>query len=188
MAGSCDPQRTDLTAERLRSRLDYDPETGVFTWRERSDIARASRCASWNSRYARTVAGAIVRNGNYTYRRIVLDARPYRAHRLAWLHVFGEWPPDGFEIDHIDCDATNNRLVNLRLATSSQNKGNARRRIDNTTGAKGVHFDRRRGQFKAEIKCDGRRKFLGYRATREESAADYALAAQRHFGEFARTA
>jgi hypothetical protein len=99
-----------ITAERLRQLLHYDPERGVFTWLSRP----AER--SWNTRFAGTRAGTI--NG-LGYVVIGILGRRYKAHRLAWLYVHGEWP--GRELDHINCDKSDNRIANLRPATRSQN-------------------------------------------------------------------
>jgi len=71
-----------LTVERLREVLDYDPETGIFTWRFRQ---RASR--GWNTRYAHKEAGCVARYPNGDYRIIRVDAISYGAARLAWPHV-----------------------------------------------------------------------------------------------------
>ena len=115
---------SDLTAERLREVLDYGPDTGVFTWKIRT-----------NSRVkVGDVAGALRPDG---YIQISIDGRLHRAHRLAWLYVTGESPPD--QIDHINGVRDDNRIANLRLATSAENKQNLRRaKSRNKTGFLGV--------------------------------------------------
>lgn len=86
-----------LTVERLRELLDYDPETGVFRWKEPRRKCRVGE-----------VAGSLRKDG---YVKIQVDGRFYQAHRLAWLCVYGVWPS---AIDHIDGNRANNAIANLR--------------------------------------------------------------------------
>lgn len=101
------------TAERLREVLDYDPCTGVFTWK-----APSGRRVKVGSQAGRITDG---------YRRIGVDGAQARAHRLAWLYVYGELVPDGYVIDHINGDRSDNRISNLRVVTHSVNMQNQRR-------------------------------------------------------------
>lgn len=103
-----------------------------------------------------------------------------------FLHSFIMPPPPGFEIDHIDGDGLNNRRSNLRLATRSQNFQNSRIRSTNTSGYKGVHWDKHAHKWRARIVLDGYNKNLGLFDNREEAAAMYDVAAIEYFGEFAR--
>jgi AP2 domain len=91
------------------------------------------------------------------------------------------------EIDHTNLDKTDNRFENLRDATRSKDGANLRALRTNTSGAKGVCWDKRCGKWKASIQHDGKCYHLGYRDTREEAAALYAAAAEKYHGEFART-
>lgn len=162
-----------IDAERLRELMHYDPESGVFTW-----------CVSTSHRVrASDVAGHIAGGG---YRYIGIDGRTYRAHRLAWLYMAGEWPPH--EIDHKDRDPSNNRLCNLRAATRSQNIANCSVRSDNTSGIKGVSWCKVKRKWRASIQVGQKPLHLGYRGTKEDAAALYATAAAKSFGEFSRTA
>jgi hypothetical protein len=168
-----------ITAAELRKLLHYDPETGVFTWLLRPGAgARLER--TWNTRYADKRAGT-VRNG---YIAILIAKRAYKAHRLAWLYVHGSWPTEA--IDHINGVRSDNRLVNLRQATRSQNSANSRAPSTNTSGIKGVAWDARRNRWTAYIKVAGRPRNLGRFHTAEEATAAYLAAAREHFGEFAR--
>ena len=101
-----------LTQERLKYLLNYDPETGNWTWRNP---------ANHNSRLKGRSAGNVRNDG---YRIIRIDTVPYYAHRLAFLYMTGLMPKE--EVDHIDRDPFNNAWSNLREATSSQNKYNRR--------------------------------------------------------------
>ena len=169
--------RTSLTAEHLRSILHYDPETGVFTWRERAD-----RPAWWNTRHAGQRAGGLQWGKHTAYVLIRINGRNYKAHRLAWLYMTGEWPSG--DIDHEDGDGLHNWFINLRDATRAQNSGNTRRRSHNTSGFKGVTRKGRR--WAAQIMIDGRKCYLGTFDTPELAHAAYVEAARAHFGEFAR--
>ena len=148
---------SDLTAERLREVLDYDQETGVFTWKIRTH----SRVKAGD------VAGALRPDG---YIQISIDGCLHRAHRLAWLYVTGESPPS--EIDHINCVKNDNRISNLRLATRSENLQNQlRAKSNNNTGFLGVSPNL--WKFKAEIQVDGKRRYIGTFPTPEEAHAAY---------------
>jgi hypothetical protein len=118
---------------------------------------------------------------------ISVNERLYRAHRLAWLYTTGQWP--AHVIDHIDGDAGNNRLANLREVTTAENIRNQRRRGNNTSGYKGVSFaPGRRKCWHAQIMLDGRQHHLGFYADVADAHAAYCEAAARLHGAFARTA
>ena len=106
--------KQELTAERLREVLAYDPDTGVFTWK-----ARTSPFSRVN---VGDVAGNLRRDG---YIEICVDGRKHQSHRLAWLYVYGEWPAD--QIDHINGIRTDNRIANLREANNAENHHNLRK-------------------------------------------------------------
>lgn len=164
-------KRTELTVERLRELLDYNPETGVFKCRCRRGRLEAG-----------DVAGAVNDRG---YRIICCDGEFHRAHRLAWFLSHGRWP-DG-DIDHINGIRDDNRLANLREATRRQNNGNMRCPRHNTSGVKGVWWHKRGKKWAAGITLPGRRnKHLGLFHSKEEAAAAYLKAAEEHFGVFAR--
>ena len=149
-----------LTRDRLIEVLDYDPATGIHVWCSRPAVNRYVK--AWNTRYAGKVAGRRYRKsrGDKTeYVVIEIDDRPYAAHRLAWLRTYGAWPTN--EIDHKDRNGTNNAIENLRDATSTCNKINTSTRVDNVSGRKGVCWDARRRNWRAEIAINRRRINLG---------------------------
>ena len=168
----------ELTAERLRSLLDYSPATGLFTRRY-----NAGRSNSWNRRYANRLAGHV---NMYGYRQIWVDGVLYYAHRLAWLYVHGFWPPS--EIDHRQGTDLGDRLDNLRLATHAQNGKNQRFRKDNTSGVKGVTWCRATKRWRVNIRINGRVTNLGRFDSISAAAQIYSEAARQHHGEFARSA
>lgn len=162
-----------LTAERLREVLDYDPETGIFTW-------------SLTPRSGITAGGVAGTPNALGYIVIRIDRGRYQAHRLAWLYVTGVWPTA--EIDHKNCTSNDNRFANLREAGRSQNIANSRRRSDNTSGFKGVTFHKASGKWHAKIWKDQKEISLRYYNTPEEAHAAYVAAATQLQGEFARSA
>jgi hypothetical protein len=166
---------TELTQERLKQILDYDPKTGVFTRRGYS--LRGGRTSS---RGAGERAGWHCANG---YWMICVDNRDYTAHRLAWLYVYGRFPNG--DTDHINHDKIDNRIANLREATRSQNSANRPPPKHNKSGHKGVHFDRAKGRWVAYIKKDFKRYHLGRYDTMEEAIAARKDAEHKMFGEFA---
>lgn len=158
--------------------LHYSPETGDFTWMKEPSII--------DGRNKFKTAGTNRRTAIYIG---LPNFGLVAAHRLAWIYVHGSIP-DGMEIDHKDCDPTNNRLDNLRLATSSQQKQNKRVQSNNRAGLKGAYYHacRTGKKWRSQIKVGQRLIFLGYFHTAEEAHEAYALAAAKHFGEFARVA
>lgn len=167
-----------LTAEEVRSLLDYDPVTGEFTWKWRNDYL-----PQWNARYAGRRAGSLTRDG---YCSIRLGGHHHKAHRLAWLHFYGELP--SAQIDHINGERSDNRIANLRLATQIQNSANAGIRRANKSGFKGVSWDRGRRKFRAQIRNGITNTHLGRFDTPEEAHAAYVAAALKMHGDFTRTA
>lgn len=162
--------REDLSAEILRRDLAYDPETGSFMWlTPRPKIKVGS------------VAGTVQRG----YWMIHFSGVDYHAHRLAWLHMTGEWPAG--EVDHINRNRLDNRWDNLRDASRSQNIANVGLLSSNTSGFKGVSYNKLTGKWEAYIRAERRRFHLGLHLTPEEAAAAYDAAAIRFFGEFAMT-
>ncbi len=170
--------RTDFDAQTLREILDYNPETGVFIWKPKQSDR-------WNRKYAGKVAGSNWTTRHVTYRVIRIERRPYFAHRLAWLWVTGSWPKSA--VDHIDRDGTNNRISNLREASSSQNAYNSRLSVRNKSGFKGAQL-MPSGKYGAQIKHNGKTYWLGSYKSAEEAHAAYLKAAQNFASEFARAA
>jgi hypothetical protein len=159
--------RNVITADELRGRLNYDCATGIFTW------ASSSR-RGWIGRRA----GTITPHG---YIQIFLSGNLYQAHRLVWLYVYGRWPKE--QIDHINGSKSDNRLVNLREASLSQNRYNVPIRSDNTTGFTGVCLKKSVNRFCAQYQRDGERVFLGYFDEADDAYAAY-IKAISYRGEF----
>lgn len=161
-----------LTVSDVSALLNYDPDTGVLRWR-----CQRGRVAAGSS------AGNVSDNGYVIVR---IHGKNHRAHRLGWLLTHGVWPSK--QIDHVDGDRANNRLSNLREATNAENQRNARRRVDNTSGAKGVTWHKQHEKWNARIFLGGAHRSLGLFADKGAAIAAYEAAASQHFKEFARTA
>lgn len=163
------PADRPLTHRRLVEVLSYDSETGIFRWR----TASSRRIKPGDE------AGTIAADG---YRVIQIDGLHYKAARLAWFYVYERWPRNW--IDHRDLNKMNNRISNLREADGSQNHANVALRSSNTSGQTGVSpvpYNR----WKATIRKNGERFYLGTFLTIEEAAAAYQQAAKDKHGAFA---
>ena len=159
----------DLEREYLKSILDYEPETGIFRWKE-----------SLNNRVRMGAeAGTLRKDG---YRRIKINGKNYFGHRLAWLSVYGKFPTKF--IDHINGDKSDNRITNLRDVTRQQNQFNRGKTRNNTSGYKGVSFYKHAKKFAARIKIDGKLKYLGLFDSKEEASDAYKRAAKELHGEY----
>lgn len=148
----------ELTAERLREVLHYDPETGVFTRLEsgsRKDVLGRS-------------AGTLTQQG---YLKTMVDSRTYYLHRLAWLHERGTWPKD--QMDHINGVKSDNRLANLRECSCGENQQNRARSTRALSPLPGVCWHKRDRVWVASVTLSGRRRNLGSFRTAEEASAAY---------------
>lgn len=160
-----------ITAEDIRRLLRYDAHTGLFIWLV--DIGRKTKAGS--------AAGWREPDGYY---RVGFNGRAYKAHRLAWLYVHGEWPKQ--QIDHIDGNKSNNAISNLREASHSQNNWNKTKKRNNASGFKGVHWHSRDKTWRAEIRSGGVRHHLGSFSSADQAAAAYAAASKVLHGDYSK--
>lgn len=158
--------KTSSLAEAVREDLRYDPETGLFT-RLRTSSANAVKGDAAGSRSVRG------------YHFLFLRGRRYRAHRLAFLYMTGEWPSQ--LVDHVNGDPSDNRWCNLRLATKAQNRTNSRVSKNSLSGIKGV--SQKGNRWRARL---GGRRYLGSFATKDAARAAYEAAAIEAYGEYRR--
>ena len=155
-----------ITQTELKSKLHYDPETGLFTW-----LVTKNGCKIGG------VAGSP--NGD-RYIRIMMNNKHYAAHRLAFLYMTGASPEN--QIDHINGTKDDNRWKNLREATNTQNKMNSKVYKSNKLSIKGVWA--RGNKFRAKIVVSGKRYNLGTFRTKEDASQAYEDFAKQSFGEF----
>jgi hypothetical protein len=107
-------------------------------------------------------------------------SRSIRMHRA----LMGD--PEGFEVDHKDCNGLNNRRQNLRVVTASQNKRNTRTPKHNTSGHKGVTLHVQTGKWHAQIQIGGKHISLGLHETKSDAYTAYCKASSAHHGEYGR--
>jgi hypothetical protein len=144
-----------LTQEILRNLVRYEAQTGEFYW-----LSTGKK------------AGCLAKDG---YVVVQVNKRQYRAHQLAWLYVYGELLIR--QLDHINRCRSDNRIENLRKVTLSENSQNQMLTRKNTSGYRGVCWDKDRNLWRADIGVARKRKFLGHYETKEKAAKAYAKAA-----------
>lgn len=161
------------TQELLRQLLDYDPETGVLTWKVRplEMFPAGHHARSWNTKNAGHPALSILGTKGYLAGNI-LGFR-MRSHRAIWVWVTGQYPD---QIDHIDGDRTNNKWLNLRNVTGFENQKNMARSARNSSGVIGVHWKQSHQKWTASIRGAGKNKTIGQFDHFEEAVAARATA------------
>lgn len=150
----------NITPEHVLELLNYDPLTGIFTWK--------------NPRSPRMKPGDVAGSANNLgYILIYIDGLRYRAHRVAWFVSYGHWPEN--EVDHINGIRSDNRIVNLRDVDRSGNMHNASGKLSgNSTGVQGVHKVKKK--YLSAITVNGKRTVLGRFNTLEEAESAYQAA------------
>lgn len=160
-----------ITQSRLKEVLDYNPETGMFVWK----LSRGR-----NARLGEN-AGSMRCDG---YIAIKIDGKSYKAHRLAWLFIYGYLPKN--DTDHRDHDRSNNRINNLRDVTRSENQENQIKARTNNVSTRllGVYFrdDYSINKYVAKIRISGKLTPLGCFSTAESAHAAYVAAKRIHHG------
>lgn len=158
------------TQEELHRLFDYNPDTGVLTWKKKRGCKAAGQAAGTRHTHG--------------YRVIQVAGKRAYAHRLVWCYVTGEWP--SLEIDHVNRVKDDNRILNLRESTRQQNQWNLPRRRDNTSGAVGVSWDASRSKWSARISVDGRTQHLGRFTDFIEAETAYRTAVETRRAPFSR--
>jgi hypothetical protein len=135
-----------ITQEELKEFLNYDPNTGIFKWKK---IGHTS------NKKIGDIAGGLCLG----YVVIKLKDKQYKAHRLAWLYIYGKWPKD--QIDHINGNKSDNKINNLREVNQSQNNFNRKLQKNNTTGVKGVTFNKAVKKWQVSFKINKNPMYFG---------------------------
>lgn len=151
--------RDSITQERLKELIHYDPCTGHFKWIVKGRLPKIGY---------KTIKG---------YLQIRVDDILYMAHRLAWLYVHGIFPDK--QIDHINRIKDDNRIINLRMVTNSENHQNMSIRKDNKSGHEGVTFCNKRKRWRAYITAQKKRYELGFFEKIEDAIQIRAAAKRR---------
>lgn len=151
--------------ETINRFLAYCPKTGDLTRKMR--IGRLT---------VGSIAGCITNGG---YRSVMVNGRGMQAHRLAWLLFYGSEPIA--EIDHINGVKTDNRILNLRIASRSENCRNRKIPSGNSSGHKGVSWNAYNAKWKVYLN----QKHLGYFTNLADAIACITEARNREHGAFA---
>lgn len=159
---------SSLTREELQRLLEYDQQSGNF-------IRRINR----HKHKAGEVAGCLHPFG---YVHIRIGSQAYKAHRLAWFYVHGNWP-DG-EIDHIDRNKANNSLANLRVVTRKGNVENTGPTKRSKSGIKGVSWKAQCQRWQAQITHNRKKIYLGVFKDIQEAQLAYETAAKQFFKSY----
>lgn len=169
----------------IRQRVDYDPATGIFTWKP-CGIELFKNFHGWRVWHGKFGGKPVMkRNRGYVIITITVDGkeRYVQAHRAAWALMTGAWPD--VEIDHKNTDRGDNRFDNLREANHQQNQCNKPRAWNNKSGFKGVHFNKSSGKWVSQITRNKHCKNLGSFDSPETASLAYAEASKQLHGEFA---
>lgn len=149
--------------EYLRQLLDYDPETGVLTWKARTPEMFSAdgrdpqwKARNWNSKLEGKEAFNVKSPNGYLAS--LLNGKRLYAHRVIWAWFHGYWP--GY-IDHINGDRADNRLSNLRVTTKVKNQRNVRYTKPSKSGVVGVNWFKQTSKWSVSIGCNGRSVWLG---------------------------
>lgn len=176
------PRIEDIDPSILREALTYNPETGDIFFKHR-DLHLFAVCADreqvakrWNDRFAGTAALQSVGRDGYRYGEVL--GRKLRAHRVAVALITGAWPRD--EVDHVNHHKADNRWINLREVSKTENGRNVPRNSKNTSGHTGVCWCRLRNKWQANIKVDGRKLNLGRFNDISDAIAARAAASQKY--------
>lgn len=162
--------KSNITVEYVRSILDYNPETGVITWKAKTS----------NRVKIGDVAGSVDKAG---YKKIGINGTDMYCHRLAMLIVYGSI--EGKEVDHINGNKLDNRLTNLRLVSKSQNMQNMKVKKSNKLGIKGVSAVK--NKYIAQIMKSKKTIWLGSFNCPAAASFAYQIAADIYFGKHARS-
>lgn len=145
-----------ISQSELREAANYDPETGLFTWRK-----------PLSNKYAPGDPMGFLNSRGY----VNLWIRGHRglAHRFAWIYMHGELPEG--QIDHINGDRRDNRISNLRVVSNRENSRNQRLCKNNQLGITGVYFRTNDDRWYASITVDKRHHLGSFKTLLDAAAA-----------------
>ena len=163
----------DLTHEYLKQCIDYNPETGEFKWK----ITQSPNKYGYDAFFIK------IEGNNYISLKTQILGKQYATNRLIVFWMTGYMPSPNRIVMNIDNNALNLKWSNIKVG--SQSDANIKRRNIGMIASKGVCFSNGHNKYKAEIRINGKPKFLGYYLTEAEAAEAYMKAARKHFGELA---
>jgi hypothetical protein len=159
-----------MNIDALRLLFKYESDTGLIYW-----------IAKGKGMIKKKAAGTKLHSG---YLGICIGSKRWQAHRIAWALHYGNWPKD--QIDHINGIKTDNRIINLRNASNSQNGKNLGLSKANKTGVKGVSFEKYTDRWKASIRVNGKSISIGRFDTIKDATKARRDAENKYFGEWNR--
>jgi len=161
----------------LKEALRYDPATGYLWWKNSGPNKKLDKPVG--RVFHKGYLGFDVKKASKKFTML--------NHRVAWFLSYGVWPR---MLDHINGEPTDNRIDNLREATSPQNQANTRKGLGRsgkefTSKYKGVHWNKISEKWVATVGVNYKKVFLGGFTSEEEAAVAYNKAATKIFGEYA---
>jgi hypothetical protein len=157
--------------EELREYLDYNPDTGILTWKRQKGLVKKGQ-----------EAGTVNTEG---YRIISFKFKKYRCNRIAYYMHYGV-DPLAIDVDHKNGNKLDQSLTNLRLATNQENSFNQGLSKNNTSGVKGVSWNNRDQRWVAMIGYNRKNINLGYYINKEDAIQARREAEIKYYGEFRR--
>jgi hypothetical protein len=175
------PQRPEMSVARLREVARYEPDTGHLI----RLIKTGKRSIVGERMGGLHVVRKPGREDRY-YRYITIDYLRAMEHRAVWAWMTGDWPPDGYLVDHEDNDGTNNKWKNLRLVTPAQNTvRRGRLSTHKSSPYKGVYSQLGMLPWFAQMTVDSRAIRIGSFGTAEEAKAAFDAEMRKQFGRYA---
>lgn len=176
-------KRDDVTPEIVRELLNYNPQTGVLTWKERDPkwFPDEGRSKAWNVRCANKQAFTCRDGRRKQYFTGRIFGIGFQAHRVAWAHYYGHWPKQ--QIDHVESangEFSDNRISNLRDVSPSENQRNRLLLSNNNSGVCGVYWHKRDRSWRAQIAVNASVIYLGTFKSKAEAIATRRDAERRH--------
>lgn len=156
-----------MTLDEMNEILEFDPSVNHFRWKI-------------NSKHRKNMHEIAGHHGTYGYWIITIDYKNYHEHQLLWLYHYGEWPIHG--IDHKNRIKHDNRIENLRLATTQQNSFNKGARKGSKTGEKNIYVEC--GKFRVRMELSGKTYSLGFFTDIQEAITTRDKWCREHHGEF----
>jgi hypothetical protein len=141
----------------------------LFTWKK-----------SRGGKVANSICGRIDTSG---HRQITINNRSYLAHRIAIFIKNGSWPKN--QIDHINGNKDDNRIINLRECSASQNQQNSKKRIDNKSGVKGVSWHNGRKNWVCQLQINKKKIHVGEYKKFEDAVSAIKIAREKIHKEYA---
>jgi len=141
----------ELTQNRLKELLHYNPDTGIFSYKIRGGKGKRLTCGHMHEGYMR----------------MTVDGKRYMTHRLIWLYVYGHLPKE--QIDHKNQNKSDNRISNLRAVDARGNCKNRPLRKDNKSGFNGVCWIKRLGKWASQVNNGHTNVTLGMFLNKEDA-------------------